>query len=206
MSAERNAIRVDVLFIDGALMLFLGLALLYLQGLITNVLFDVVAVVSALLLSAAIFFMIAIVDFLAAAGSGLRRLRDARFYGAVGIAFVIGGLLLALGPAEGINVLLALVIVHGLASGFLGIVAAYRLSSSRIGRATLYGFSLASITISGIVAGMAKSFDDRAALGWTGSYLCLVGVKLFILAGCLQYQTLASASGGSRAKTFLQPD
>lgn len=190
MSAEKSTIRLEVLFIDGTLSLLLGLALLYLQGMITNPIFDVVAAVSAVLLSAGIFFMIAIVDFLAAASSGIRRLRDVVFYTIVGLAFAVGGLLLLLGPPDATNVLLALVIVHGLASGFLGIVAAHRSSFSRIARIIFYSFSVASIAISGIVAALAKAFDHRTALGWTGFYLSLVGVKLLLLAGFFQYQAL----------------
>lgn len=192
MSAEKNTIRLEVLFIDGTLTLFLGLALLFLQGVITNVLFDVAAIVSALLLCAGIFFMIALVDFLAAASSGIRRLRDVGFYTMVGLAFGVGVLLLVLGSGV-TDVLLAFVIVHGLVSGFLGIVAAYKSSFSGVVRITFYGFSVASIAMSGIVAGLAKTFDDRAALGWTASYLCLVGVKLLFLAGCFQYQALHPA-------------
>jgi hypothetical protein len=193
MFAEKSTIRVEVLFIEGTLTLFLGLALLYLQGVIKDVIFDVVAVVIALVLCAGIFFMIAIVDFLAAASSGIRRLRDVGFYTMLGLAFAVGGLLLVLGPPDVTNVLLALVIVHGLASGFLGIVAAERSSFPSTIRAAFYGFATASIAISGIVAALARSFDDWSALGWVGFYLCLVGVKMLFLAGCFQYQALHAA-------------
>jgi hypothetical protein len=193
MSAEKSTIRLEVLFIDGTLTLFLGLALLYLQGVITNALFDVVVVVSALVLAAAVFIMIAIVDFFAAASSGTRRLRDVGFYTTVGLAFAIGGLLLVLGTAKITDVLVAFVIVHGLVSGILGIVAAERSSFPRIVRVTFYCFSATSIAVSGVVAGLAKDFDDRTALGWGGFYLCLVGIKMLVQGGCFQYQALHSA-------------
>lgn len=193
MLAEKSTIRLEVLLIDGTLTLFLGLALLYLQGLISDVLFDVVAVVIALLFCAGIFFMIAIVDFLAAASSGIRRLRDVGFYTMLGLAFAVGGLLMVLGPPDVISVLLSLVIVHGLASGFLGIVAAERSSFSRVIRVVFYCFSIGSIAVSGIVAALAKGLDEPSALGWIGSYSCLIGVKMLVLGGCLQYQALHPA-------------
>src|ERR1700739_4627281 len=100
MLADKSEIRLDVLLVNGTLTLILGLALLYLQGMMTNFLFDIIAVVSAIVLSAAAFTMIAIVDFCAAISFGAKRLRDVAFYSLLGVAFAFCGAVVAFGPPE----------------------------------------------------------------------------------------------------------
>jgi len=188
MPADKSEIRLDVLLVNGTLTLILGLALLYLQGMMTNFLFDIIAIVSAIVLSAAAFIMIAIVDFCAAISFGGKRLRDVAFYSLLGVAFAVCGAVVAFGPPEAIQILLVLTIVHGFASGALGFAAARKPAFSRFERIALYSFATASIAVSATIAALAENLDDRSSLGWIGAYLCLVGVKLLFLAGAFGYQ------------------
>jgi hypothetical protein len=207
MRADREEIRLDVLVVNGSLMLILGLALLYLQGIMTNLLFDIIAVVSAVVLSAAAFIMIAIVDFCAAASLGIKRLHDVVFYSIVGIAFATSGALEALSSQGVLQVLLVLAIIHGLAFGALGYAAAQNPSFSRFERIALYSFATVSIAFSGTIAGLARNLDNRSSVGWIGAYLCFAGVKLFFLGGVFGYQRTHPApadelSGGKSSSTF----
>ncbi len=193
MSADRRIVKLEVLLIDGAVALFLGLALLYLQRTLTNLLFDVMAVVVALVLCIAAFLMMALVDFLAVVRVGAKQLGNVMFYSIVGLAFAACAALLAVGRVSTIDVLLAFVVVHGLISGSLGMVAAHRTSFSRLVRIVSFCFAAISVSISGVVAGSAGTLDDRSALSWVAFYLCLVGTKLLVLAGCFQRQMIHPA-------------
>lgn len=188
MHADKSEIRLDVLLVNGTLTLILGLALLYLQGMMTNLLFDIIAIVSAIVLSAAAFIMIAIVDFCAAISLGVKRLRDVAFYSILGVAFAACGAVVAFGPPEALQILLVLAIVHGFASGALGFAAARKPAFSGFERIVFYSFATASIAVSATIAALAENLDDRSSLGWIGAYLCLVGVKLLFLAGIFGYQ------------------
>ncbi len=187
MPADKSEIRLDVLLVNGTLTLILGLTLLYLQGMMTNFLFDIIAIVSVIVLSAAAFIMIAIVDFCAAISFGVKRPRDVAFYSLLGVAFAVCGVVVAFGPPEAIQILLILTIAHGFASGALGFAAAQKSAFSRFERLTFYSFATASIAVSGMIAGLVENLDDRSAVGWIGAYLCLVGVKLLFLAGTFGY-------------------
>jgi hypothetical protein len=207
MPADRDEIRLDVLLVNGTLMLILGLALLYLQGIMTNFLFDIIAVVSAVVLSAAAFIMIAIVDFCAAASLGIKRLRDVVFYSIIGMAFAISGALVAVGSPGVLQILLVLAIVHSLAFGVLGFAASQNSFFSRFERIAFYSFATVSIAFSGTIAGLATNLDDRSSVGWIGAYLCFVGVKLFFLASVFGYQSAhpapaAELFGGKSSSTF----
>lgn len=184
MHADAKEVKLTALVIDGVLMLSLGLVLLYLRGIMTNVLFDVIAIATAVVLAGAAFFMIALVDFGAALGFGIsRRPRALILYSLLGIAFASGGAYLVYGPPDAIQVLLLFTITHGLVSGFLGFAAARRPTFSGIERILLNCFAATSVCLSGAIAGLADTMDDRSAMGWIGAYLCFVAVKLFLLAG-----------------------
>lgn len=190
MLADKSEIRLDVLAVNGTLTLILGLALFYLQGMMTNFLFDIIASVSAFMLCAAAFLMVGIVDFWAAVSFGIKRLHDVMFYLLLGVAFAACGIFVAFGSPDAIQVLVVFTIVHGLASGVLGFAAAQKPTFSYFERIAFYSFATASVVVSGTIAGLAKNLDDRSSVGWIGAHLCLVGFKLLFLAGSFGYRRL----------------
>lgn len=183
MCADTKEIRLEVLLINGTLILAVGLILLYLPGMMTNIIFNVFAVVSTLILAGAAFLVTGVIDFGAALGTGLRRPKYLVFYSLISIAFVISGIYMLYGPPEAIQFLVLFTIIHGLLFGTLGFFAARRRFLSRLERGILYAFASASVAISGLIAGLFDTLNDRSSIGWTGGYLCLVGIKLLCLAG-----------------------
>lgn len=183
MHAETKRIRLEVLLINGTLILAVGLILLYLPGVMTNVIFNVFAIVTALVLAGAAFLVTGVIDIGAALGTGLGRPKYLVFYSLIGIAFVISGIYLLYGPPEAIRFLVLFTIIHGLLFGTLGFFAVQRRFLSRLERTILYAFASASVAMSGLIGGLLDTLDDRSSIGWTGGYLCLVGIKLLCLAG-----------------------
>lgn len=183
MHAETKRTRLEVLLINGTLILAVGLILLYLPGVMTNVIFNVFAVVNTLVLAGAAFLVTGVIDIGAALGTGLGRPKYLVFYSLIGIAFVISGIYLLYGPPEAIRFLVLFTIIHGLLFGTLGFFAAQRRFLSGLERTVLYAFASASVAMSGLIGGLLDTLDDRSSIGWTGGYLCLVGIKLLCLAG-----------------------
>lgn len=193
MHAETKEIRLEVMLINGTLILAVGLILLYLPGMMTNIIFNVFAIVSTLVLAGAAFLVTGVIDVGAALGTGLRRPKYLVFYSLVGIAFVISGTYVLYGPPQAIQFLVLFTVIHGLLFGTLGFFAARRRFLSRLERAILHAFSSASVAMSGFIAGLYNTLDDRSSIGWTGGYLCLVGIELLFLAGISMHSSTIPA-------------
>jgi hypothetical protein len=174
----------------GAVALAAGLAVLYLHGIVTNALFEAIAVVIALVLCGAAITLAGIADWFASLGVGRQSFPQMILYGVAGFAFVSAGLFLGFSTAASIQLLLVLVIAHGLVFGSVAVTAAGRMRPTRWDQVVVAVFGVASITISGILASEMRSMEDRTALAWIGAYLCLVGVKLFFFAGEERYHAL----------------
>lgn len=188
MPAENSEVRFPVLLVDGVLALALGLSLFYLQGVMANPFFDVFALVGVVLLSAAVFMLVAITDFFAAVNEGIRRLRGVVFYLLATAAFATVAALLLFSSMDAMRLMMVLVVAHGLAFGTVAFVVALRKERSAFERAVLYSFGAASIAISGFIAGLGGSMNERAFVGWMGAYLCLVGAKLLFIAADMEYR------------------
>lgn len=183
MRAEAKEIRIEVLLVNGTLILAVGLLLLYLPGIMTNIIFNVFAIVSALVLAGAALLITGIIDFGAALGAGLKRPKYLIFYSLIGISFVLFGAYVLYVPPEAIQFLVLFTIIHGLLFGALGFFVTRRQFLSKIEKAILYTLASASVAMSGFIAGLFDTLDDRSSIGWSGGYLCLVGIKLLFLAG-----------------------
>ena len=192
MPAESSELRFSVQLVDGVLALTLGLALLYLQGMMTDPLFDVIASVSVVLLSAAVFALAAVADIFAAVRTGPRQLRFVAIYVVAAAAFATIAVLLAFGSVDAMRLMLVLVIAHGFIFGTAAFVTAQR-AASTFERGVLFFFGAASILISGAMAGFAEDMNDRTFVAWIGIYLCLVGAKLLFIAGDLEYRKVHAA-------------
>ncbi|HTZ89693.1 MAG TPA: hypothetical protein VMA71_05100 [Alloacidobacterium sp.] len=188
MRAENSELRFSVLLVDGGLALMLGLALLYLQGVMTDFLFDIIASVSVVLLSAAVFMLLAVADFFAAVQAGFRQLRTVVVYLLAAAAFATVAVLLAFGSVDAMRLLLTLVILHGFIFGTVTCATAQQRGSSAAERIILYVFGVASLLFSGAIAGFASGMDDRSFVAWMGAYLCLAGAKLLYIAGDIEYR------------------
>lgn len=183
MHAETKEIRLEVFLINGILILAVGLVLLYLPGMMTNIIFNVFAIVSTLLLAGAAFLITGVIDFGAALETGFNRPKYLVFYSLIGIAFILAGIYVLHGPPETLQFLVLFTIIHGLFFGTLGFFAAHRRFLAKPERVILYTFASVSVAMSGFIAGLFGTLDERSSIGWTGAYLCLVGIKLLFLAG-----------------------
>lgn len=187
---NRPQLRTLLFAVHGGVALVCGLAVLYLSLLAENPFFSAMAIVIALVLCGAAITLAGIADWFAAAEAGRRNLRQILLYGLAGICFVAAGSFLGFSSSAALQILLLLVIAHGLIFGALGLVSAVRLKHKGVDAAVIAFFGLLSIAIAGWMGGRIRDWTDRSALLWVGAYLCLVGAKLFFFAGDERYHAL----------------
>ncbi|MGC8550713.1 MAG: hypothetical protein ACP5M4_13545 [Acidobacteriaceae bacterium] len=183
-------IRAILFAVHGGVALVCGLAVLYLSVLAANPFFSATAIVIALVLCGAAITLAGIADWFAAAETGKRNLQQILLYGLAGICFVGAGSFLGFSSSATLQILLLLVIAHGLIFGALGLLSALRLQHKGVDSAVIAVFGLVSIAIAGWMAGFIREWNDRTALIWVGAYLCLVGAKLIFFAGDERYHAL----------------
>lgn len=187
---SRPQLRVMLFAVHGGVALACGLAVLYLSLLAENPFFSAMAIVIALVLCGAAITLAGIADWFAAAETGRRNLRQILLYGLAGISFVAAGSFFGFSSSATLQILLLLVIAHGLIFGALGLLSAVRLKHKGADAAVIASFGILSIAVAGWMAGRIRDWNDRSALLWVGAYLCLVGAKLFFFAGDERYHAL----------------
>ena len=187
---NRPQLRAVLFAVHGGVALVCGLAILYLRLLAANPFFSAVAIVIALLLCGAAITLAGIADWFAAAEAGRRNLRQILLYALAGLCFVASGSFLGFSSSATLQILLLLVIAHGLIFGGLGLLTALRLRHKGIDAIVIVFFAVLSITVAGWMAGRIRDFSDRSALAWVGAYLCIVGAKLIFFAGDERYHAL----------------
>lgn len=187
---KNSQLRVRLFAVHGGVALACGLAVLYLSLLAANPFFSAMAIVIALVLCGAAITLAGIADWFAAAETPRRSLRQILLYALAGICFVAAGCFLGFSTSATLQVLLLLVIAHGLIFGSLGLLSALRLKHKGVDAVVIVFFGLLSIAMAGWMAGRIREFTDHSALVWIGAYLCLVGAKLFFFAGDERYHAL----------------
>lgn len=186
----RPQLRAMIFAVHGAVALGCGLAVLYLSLLASNPFFSAVAIVIALVLCGAAITLAGIADWFAATEAGRHNFHQIVLYVLAGISLVAAGSFFGFSSSATLQLLLMLVIAHGLVFGFLGLLSATRLRARKLDATVVALFGLVSITIAGWMAFRIQVWSDRIALVWVGAYLCLVGAKLFFFAGEERYSSL----------------
>jgi MFS family permease len=175
-------IQLRILVAHGALAFCLGVALLYLGAVMTNRMFEAIAVVLAILMASAALILGALADWVAAWGEGTKHLQRSAFYLLSGLVFATAGVFLGMYAPISLAWLLLLAAIHALAFGLLGIVIALRAKRHGWEQRAVLLFGAVSVTFSGAMAGLARQLENRDAAGLLGVYFCFVAAKLFFLA------------------------
>ena len=187
---NRPQLRTTLFAVHGGVSLACGLAVLYLSLLAANPFFSAMAIVIALVLCGAAITLAGIADWFAAAETSRRNLQQVLLYALAGLCFVAAGSFFGFSSSSTLQILLLLVIAHGLIFGALGLLSALRLQHKGMDAIVIALFGLLSIAVAGWMAGRIREWTDRSALVWVGAYLCLVGAKLFFFAGDERYHAL----------------
>ena len=185
-----SQLRVTLFAVHGGVALVCGLVVLYLSLLAANPFFSAMAIVIALVLCGAAITLAGIADWFAAAETGRRNLQQILLYALAGLCFVAAGSFLGFSSSATLQILLLLVIAHGLIFGTLGLLSALRLQHKGVDAIVIAFFGLLSIAVAGWMAGRIREWNDRSVLLWVGAYLCIVGAKLFFFAGDERYHAL----------------
>lgn len=187
---NRPQLRTTLFAVHGGVSLACGLAVLYLSLLAANPFFSAMAIVIALVLCGAAITLAGIADWFAAAETSRRNLQQVLLYALAGLCFVAAGSFFGFSSSATLQILLLLVIAHGLIFGALGLLSALRLQHKGMDAIVIALLGLLSIAVAGWMAGRIREWTDRSALVWVGAYLCLVGAKLFFFAGDERYHAL----------------
>lgn len=187
---KRPQLRAAIFAVHGAVALGCGLAVLYLGLLAGNPFFSAIAIVIALVLCGAAITLAGIADWFAAAETARRNLQQILLYALAGLCLVAAGSFLGFSSSATLQILLLLVVAHGLMFGGLGLLSAFRLKPKGMDTVVIAVFGVVSMAMAGWIASQIRVWDDRVALSWVGSYLCIVGVKLFFFAGEERYYSL----------------
>lgn len=174
--------RARVLAIHGILALCLGMALLFLSGTMTNLIFEALAVVIAILLAAMALILAAVADWFAAWSEGTKHLHRLTFYLCAGLALALAGVFLGTYSQVTVQWLVLLAAIHALVFGFLGFTLAWKENHHALERRSMYIFATISVLFSALMAALFEQLDDPSATTMLGIYLCFVAAKQFFLA------------------------
>lgn len=171
--------RVKLMRIHGFAMLALGLCLFYIRATMTNLLFDVFGCALAMLLVAASLLFIAGVDWLCAAGLGLRQVSRLRGFLFLSTAVAACGVFLILYPGANLRMLCYVLAVYALS-----------LSLGKFGLARAWIGTKRQQMVMYILAGIAVAFsaalvvfagqDDRVALAVVATYSLFMGLQMLL--------------------------
>jgi hypothetical protein len=174
-------VRTCVLALHGSLSLFAGLAFLYLHALMTNLLFDVAAAVSAFIFSVAALLMAAVIDSLAAFATGITKVHQFAVYLLAALGAALAALIIGYHPAVSLQLLAAFAAAHALLFGLWGLAFAGHASYARGQRVYIGAFGLLSIVFA-IYLGRNLHVNDSIAIARVGAYTCFVGIKMLLFA------------------------
>ena len=176
-------IRRIVLTVHGVLALLVGLAFFYLGATMTNLMYETIAVAIAIVLSTGALILAAIADWFAAFGEGRKQLHRVVFYGLAGLILAATGVVLGYYPEVTMQWLLVLAAFHAFVFGALALMSAPRAAQQPLRRRYMYIFGSISILFSGMITGFGiTDFGNPSATALLGTYLCFMGVKMFLFA------------------------
>jgi len=180
--AISRIVSTGVLTVHGGIALVLGLVFFYLSAAMTNPLFEVLAVVTALVLATAALLLAAIADWFAAFSAGMKSAHRIIFYLLAGIAFALAGLLIGYSSAIYMQWLVGFAALHALVFGTSIITFAFTSQDDTPERIAMAIFGMCSVVFSGALAAWIPYLNDKSAIALLGGYLFFVGIKLIYLA------------------------
>lgn len=199
-------IRTRVLAVHGSLAVGLGLVFLYLHATMTNLLFEVLAIVIALMLAAAAFLIAAFTDWFAAFDGGIKKhVHRFIFYLLGGLAFALTGVFLGYYPEVTMPLLVAFAAVHALAFGVSGLLLARKAKHHKLEHRAMYLFGVLSVLFSATMAALYRTLDNASATAVLGAYLCFVGAKLLFAAWDVHHAAKPAKQSYLRSTGSMNP-
>jgi len=174
--------------IHGLAMLALGLALLYIRATMTNLFFYVFGGALAMLLVAASLLLIAVVDWMCAAGLGCRQVSRLRGFLFVSTAVAVCCFLLILSPGATIQMLCYVIAGYAVLLSIGKLALARSWNGTVRERTIMYLLAGAGLMFAGTMLAVARQ-DDREALAVLGTYSVFMGLQMLLTMYFLQQQS-----------------
>ena len=191
--------RLTLVAAHGIAMLIMGLALLYIRTTMTNFVFDVFGSIFALLLVAASFLLAAILDWICAAGIGLRHFMELRRYLLVSVILAIGSLFFFVAPDASIQLLCYFTAAYALFLGIGKLRLALHWECSRRRKIVISLLGAVAICFSGLLVAAART-DARDAVAVLAAYAMFVGGQMLLSVSFLYQQTTPAGEGVQRQR------
>lgn len=175
-------LRATLLFVHGALALNLGLILFYLHAIMTNPLFEAIAIASAVVFAGTALLLAAVADWVAAALSTAgRRLHQAWLYSLSGFAAVVVLAVVFARAETALYLLLMLAALQAAITGTYMLAVAVRMHHAGVERGILFALGSGSVVLASLIGLFGWHFSERTATAWLGACLCLAGAKTLFL-------------------------
>jgi uncharacterized membrane protein HdeD (DUF308 family) len=139
------AIRSRVLLVHALLSVGLGLFLIYLRGMMTDPLSEVVAVAIAIAMSAASLVLAAITDWCAALSEGMKHARRLIFYLLAGLFLALAGVIIGYYRQVTMEWLMFLGAGHALVFGILAFAVAFKVRHHPMERRSMFALGTISV-------------------------------------------------------------
>lgn len=195
-------LRSDVLIVHGVLALLLGGVFLYVGASISNLFFEALAVILALILSAAALLLAAVTDWIAAVGEGPRHRETFLFYAGSGAVLAIAAVAVGCMPEASTEWLVLLGAGHALVFGTVALFWGSRIYRHRSEQGLLLAAGAISVLFSGVIAGLAATRASIAEqIGILGLYLLFAGIKMLCLSWGLHRSALMAGAHTARRAT-----
>ncbi|MBW4026677.1 MAG: hypothetical protein HIU93_04695 [Acidobacteria bacterium] len=173
-------VQARTLVIQGAIALGLGLTFFYLGAVMTNPLFEAIAIMMAVLLSATALALIALTDWALAYQCEPKDPIRGVFYAVAGVLLVSAAGLLFFYAEWTMRLLLISAAAHAVVAGCWAIFFIRRHLPSSGARVVAYSFGAISLIFSGLLL-WAMRFSHRGAIIALGLYTAFEGIKLLLL-------------------------
>ena len=196
-----SGIRARLLMTHGALAVSLGLVLLFLGTVMTNLIFEVMAVVVAVLVCATGLVLGALSDLLAAYYENRQHGRWLIIYLSAGLLLVAVGAIIGVTPEVSMRWLLVLGAAHAVVFGAFGLVLSWKARHHPMDRTLLLITGSMSLAFGAWMGSQVRGADNRSATLLLGLYLSFLGGKMFVFAwNAYRLQRLAEEFGQAVAQ------
>jgi hypothetical protein len=174
-------------------MFALGLTLLYIRAIMTNIFFDAFGSIFVLLLVATSFLFAAFLDWVCAVGMGLHHFRELRRYLLVSIILAAGGFIFLLDPNASIRLLCYFTAAYALLLGIGKLRLAQYWHCGKQKKIVINLLGAIAICFSGMLVGIANA-DVRRTITVLALYSMFVGAQM-LLSGFYLYSQRAASTG-----------
>src|SRR5665213_2445854 len=177
---RKAGVHMIVLIIQGVLMIGLGLTLFWMNSTMTNILFEAIGSIVAVLLAAACLLLVGVIDCIVGLTIRKGHRRELHLYLLFGATATIAGLFFWFSPFASVQILVVLAGVQRLFLGIWDVRLASHLKDHPRERRALHFLGAISLTLGLLLVGSVE-LASRGALMLLACYLTFIGIHILTI-------------------------